>query len=304
MHTQWTTSRMVGALAMALATVIALSVAPVARADSEGRYQQQNLVSDGFVAAAHTDSNLVNPWGIAFNPFGPVWIADNGSGLSTLYNGAGVPQSLVVTIPPAAGAAGGNPTGIVFNGSNGFVVPKATNSGPAKVSGPAKFIFATEDGVIAGWNPTVDATNAILVVIFQIAITRVTKKYPALRVLALGSLLYAVGVTSLAWGRGFWGFWLSMVVFTIGEMILMPTSSTYAANQAPETMRGRYMSIYGLTWGLASGIGPIYGGFLNDNISPVAIWYGAGLVGMISAVVFAYMANRSRKAAAALPEES
>jgi MFS family permease len=147
-------------------------------------------------------------------------------------------------------------------------------------------------------------TNAILVVIFQIAITRVTKKYPALRVLALGSLLYAVGVTSLAWGRGFWGFWLSMVVFTIGEMILMPTSSTYAANQAPETMRGRYMSIYGLTWGLASGIGPIYGGFLNDNISPVAIWYGAGLVGMISAVVFAYMANRSRKAAAALPEES
>lgn len=191
MHTQWTTtSRMVGALAMAVATVIALSVAPVARADSEGRYQQQNLVSDGFVAAAHTDSNLVNPWGIAFNPFGPVWIADNGSGLSTLYNGAGAPQSLVVTIPPAAGAAGGNPTGIVFNGSNGFVVPKATNSGPAKVSGPAKFIFATEDGVIAGWNPTVDATNAILVA-DNSAATGAVYKGLALSAGGDGSLLYA-----------------------------------------------------------------------------------------------------------------
>jgi len=148
---------MCGRLVVALATVIALSAAPVAQADPGGRYQQHNLVTDGFIVADHTDANLVNPWGIAFNPFGPVWIADNGSGLSTLYNGAGVPQALVVSIPPATGAAAGNPTGIVFNGSNGFVVTKGT------ASGPAKFIFATEDGVVAGWNPTVDLTHAILV---------------------------------------------------------------------------------------------------------------------------------------------
>ena len=142
-------------LAMTLVMGIAVSVAQVARAD--GRYQQHNLASDGFVAADHPDANLVNPWGIAFNPFGPAWIADNGTGVSTLYNGAGVPQSLVVTIPPAAGATSGNPTGIVFNGSGGFVVTKGT------ASGPARFIFATEDGVIAGWVPNVDLTHAILV---------------------------------------------------------------------------------------------------------------------------------------------
>ncbi|MGE5666739.1 MAG: TIGR03118 family protein, partial [Betaproteobacteria bacterium] len=72
-------SRLLGSWAMAAATVIALSLAPAARADSDGRYRQHNLVSDGFVAADHTDPNLVNPWGIAFNPFGPAWIADNGS---------------------------------------------------------------------------------------------------------------------------------------------------------------------------------------------------------------------------------
>jgi uncharacterized protein (TIGR03118 family) len=153
-------NRMFGWLAMALATTIALAMAPAARAGPDGRYNQHNLVSDGFVAADHGDSNLVNPWGIAFNPFGPAWIADNGAGVSTLYDGNGVAQPLVplvVTIPPKTGETSGNPTGIVFNGSKGFVVTKTPNSGPAT------FIFVTEDGVLAGWNHDVDPTNAILV---------------------------------------------------------------------------------------------------------------------------------------------
>jgi uncharacterized protein (TIGR03118 family) len=153
-----TSSSGVVGLAVALVMGIALSAAPVARADPEGRYQQRNLVSDGFVTAEHQpDANLVNPWGIAFNPFGFAWISDNGSGMSTLYDGAGVLQAPIVTIPPAAGATRGNPTGIVFNGSGGFVVTNGTSSGPAR------FIFATEDGVIAGWSPAVDFNHAILV---------------------------------------------------------------------------------------------------------------------------------------------
>jgi uncharacterized protein (TIGR03118 family) len=151
-----TNSRMFAWLSMALVTAIALSVAPAARADPEGRYEVQKLVSDQPGVAAHQDANLVNAWGIAFNPFGFVWVANAETGKSTLYDGAGVPQSLVVTIPPAAGGTTGSPTGIVFNGANAFLVTAAPNSF-------ARFIFATEDGVIAGWAPTVNATNAILV---------------------------------------------------------------------------------------------------------------------------------------------
>ena len=141
---------MLGWMAFTLVTAIALAAAPVARADPQGRYQQHNLVTDGFVPADKTDSlHLKNPWGIVFNPFGPVWISDNGSGFSTIYDGAGN-LLLAVTIPAAAGAAHGNPTGIVFNGNaNAFPVPVPT---APSGSGPAKFIFATEDGVIAGWN--------------------------------------------------------------------------------------------------------------------------------------------------------
>jgi uncharacterized protein (TIGR03118 family) len=184
-----TTNRAIAALAIA-STVFALTTAPVARADSQGdnsqgsgRYVQHNLVTDGFVAADHTDSNLKNPWGIAFNPFGFVWIADNGSGVSTLYDGNGVPQSLVVTIPPAAGQPSGNPTGIVFNGSTGFDL---TPGAPATA---AKFIFATEDGVIAGWNPAVDPTNAKL--ILDNSPTGAVYKGLALSGGGTGGLLYA-----------------------------------------------------------------------------------------------------------------
>jgi len=123
-------------------------------------YRVKNLVSDGSVKADHTDANLANAWGVAFNPNGFVWVSDNATGKSTLYDGQGNPQTLVVAIPSAAGgSAPGKPTGIVFSGSNDFAVHKGDGA-PA----PSRFIFASEDGVISGWAPTVDATNAILVV--------------------------------------------------------------------------------------------------------------------------------------------
>ena len=129
---------------------------------SAQRYHQFNIISDvpGVAKTTDTLGQLVNPWGIAFSAAGPFWISDNGSGLSTIYAGQTpvVQQGLVVTVPPAPGNDGGTPTGIVFNGTGTFGV---TENG---VSGSAFFIFATEDGTIAGWNPAVDLHNAVTVV--------------------------------------------------------------------------------------------------------------------------------------------
>ena len=129
-------------------------------ADSPSRridrvYAVTPLVSDGGVVARFTDPNLKNGWGVAFNPNGFVWVANNGSATSTLYDGNGKPQTLVVAVPGAGGAAG-KPTGIVFSGSSSFVV---TKNG---VSKPGRFIFAGEDGTISAWAPEVDLTHAIL----------------------------------------------------------------------------------------------------------------------------------------------
>jgi MFS family permease len=128
------------------------------------------------------------------------------------------------------------------------------------------------------------ATNAAMVVLFQFGVTRITERFHHLPVLAVGSLFYALGVGSVAWGGGFTAFLLSMVILTIGEMILIPTSTAFAANLAPPDMRGRYMGIYGLTWGLGFGIGPVVGGLLSDRIAPAVTWYG-GMVMALGAVI-------------------
>jgi uncharacterized protein (TIGR03118 family) len=140
-----------------IAASVALIAAGISSSQaSSARYKVENLVSDGYISTPHVDANLVNGWGIAFNPFGFVWVADNGKGVSTLYDGLGVPQPLVVTIPTARGVPPpGLPTGIVYNGSGDFAVTKEG------VSGPSRFLFATQDGVIAGWAPTVDGTHAL-----------------------------------------------------------------------------------------------------------------------------------------------
>src|ERR1700754_2134311 len=88
------------------------------------------LVSDGAVPAAHTDPNLKNAWGIAFNPNGFVWVADNGTNVASLYDGNGVPQTLVVSIPNGINGSA-NPTGIVFNGTSDFMISQGGKTGVA-----------------------------------------------------------------------------------------------------------------------------------------------------------------------------
>lgn len=139
----------------------------------------------------------------------------------------------------------------------------------------------------------IPTTNAVMVVTLQMAITKITKRHKELWMMALGALLYALGVGSVALGSGLWSFWTSMVIMTFGELILVPTATTYAANLAPADMRGRYMSIFSLTRGSAVGIGPVIGGFMNDTVGPTAIWYSGGLIGLISTVGLILLARRS-----------
>ena len=126
--------------------------------EEQMKLEQINLVSDVPNLAQITDPNLVNPWGMARSPTGPWWIADNGMGVSTVYNGTGKPfpanNPLVITVPPPNnGTPPSTPTGIVFNGASDFEVASGK---------PARFIFVTEDGTISGWNSSANSTSAIL----------------------------------------------------------------------------------------------------------------------------------------------
>lgn len=140
-----------------------------ASAGAQPFYQVESLVTDdpaalaaeGFGPAAFVDPNLVNPWGVAFSPTGPFWVANQGTGTSTLYDGSGQPfpvgNPLVVDIPQSSTPPTG-PTGQVFNGTNDFVITKNGDTAPSA------FIFANLDGSISAWNGTGDPTQAVTAV--------------------------------------------------------------------------------------------------------------------------------------------
>jgi uncharacterized protein (TIGR03118 family) len=138
-----------------------------ARPVTSGTVLQTNLESDLPGAAAVTDPNLVNSWGISESSGSPFWISDNNAGVTTLYVVPGTAGTtvttnpLVVNIPTPTGPTGGTPTGTVFNtgmGSGAFKITGPNASG-VTTSAPAVFLFDTEDGTILGWNPAIDPTK-------------------------------------------------------------------------------------------------------------------------------------------------
>ncbi|MGD0831146.1 MAG: TIGR03118 family protein [Terracidiphilus sp.] len=132
-------------------TMLVLSLAGVAAFGQH--YTQTNLISNESGVAPVTDPDLINPWGISRGSGTPWWVSDNGTGLSTLYSGAGVKEGLVVTIPPAVTGSTGSPTGTIYNGSaTSFLITGGK---------PAAFLFSTLDGTIVGWNSTAGAVTAV-----------------------------------------------------------------------------------------------------------------------------------------------
>jgi uncharacterized protein (TIGR03118 family) len=145
---------------------VGVGAAPAAAAGAHGSernaVRQVNLVSDVPGAAQLTDPDLVNAWGLALGPTSPLWVADNGTDKATLYTGGqrGSPVAkagLVVDIPSSEPPNGGAPTGQVFNGTSDFVLHTGGKTGPAR------FLFAGEDGDLIAWNGTGDATKAVVV---------------------------------------------------------------------------------------------------------------------------------------------
>lgn len=122
-------------------------------------FVQTNLVSDIRGVAAHTDRDLINPWGFAETPQGQFRVSANGAGNSPLFNAEGDSLGKAILIPPPLGSAPGTkatPNGAVFNTTSDFVI---TDNGR---SAPATIIYSTEDGTIAAFNPKVDSKQAVL----------------------------------------------------------------------------------------------------------------------------------------------
>jgi uncharacterized protein (TIGR03118 family) len=139
-----------GTLAVLALSLALAAAAPLAAAPPGNAYTVHNLVSDEPGVADHQDPNLVNAWGLAALPGSPWWVADNETSVSTLYNADGTARTLVVHVPNA-------PTGEVANSSPNFQLAAGGGN-------PALFLWATEEGKILAWNPSLTPINEAVVV--------------------------------------------------------------------------------------------------------------------------------------------
>jgi len=150
--------------------------------------------------------------------------------------------------------------------------------------------------------------NALMVVFFQFAVTRVTEKYRDAYIMAAGAFWTGLGALAAALSNNLWLFLFAMIIVTIGELIWAPTSISFVARIAPIDMRGRYMGVYGMVGGIAWGIGPIASGYVYDSVMPVAVWYltlGLAVVGTVAFIIVGKLPALSRgaKPAPLGPEE-
>ncbi len=154
-----------------------LAVAGASWCPAANQFVQHNLVSDLAGLADHQDANLVNPWGICASSSSPFWLSDNGTGLSTLYDGNGTAIPLIVTIPVPAGVdPPGAPSGCIFNTTTSF-----------QLNGkPANFLFSTEQGTIIGWNGGTTAS-----IVADNSASGAVYKGLAIATTASGPMLYA-----------------------------------------------------------------------------------------------------------------
>jgi MFS family permease len=146
------------------------------------------------------------------------------------------------------------------------------------------------DEATYSWIPT---TNALMVVFLQVFITRAMKPYRDTQVMPIGAAFYMLAMLIVGISYQFWGFWLAMVVLTVGELITAPTATTFVANLAPLNQRGRYLGVFGLTWHVALAIGPFAAGVLTDAFGIRSPWFAGAVFGALAVYAFVLL-DRSR----------
>lgn len=149
--------------------------------------------------------------------------------------------------------------------------------------------------------------SPITVILFQFPTTRAIKHRPPFLMMALGTFFYMIGFGMFGFVASNWLFAAALVIITIGEMIIMPTSEALAANFAPEDMRGRYMAVFGVSWGIPSIVGPSAAGLILDNYNPFLLWYVAAGISAVAIggyyLLHLWLGNRERFQAPEAEEE-
>jgi MFS family permease len=142
-----------------------------------------------------------------------------------------------------------------------------------------------------GWMFTI---NTVLIVLFEVRLNLKTAHWPHQKSLFIGGLFIAVGFGAMAFCRTGPAIAATVVVWTIGEMILLPSMSNVVAELAPADRRGEYMGLYSMSWGIAFAIGPWLGTFGLERFGRVSLWAGTFVVAAVASIAMGRMRLRPR----------
>ncbi|MGB8251644.1 MAG: MFS transporter [Anaerolineaceae bacterium] len=145
--------------------------------------------------------------------------------------------------------------------------------------------------------------NAVIVILVQIPLSRRIEKFKPMVMMAIGSGLFAIGYLSFGFTNSYALYALAMVVITVGELIFEPVRQASVASFALEQMRGRYMAIEGHSISIAYAVGPLLAGRIFDSGSPNWLWYSAGMIGVVSVLMFLMLARKKNPVASVAPSE-
>jgi len=142
-----------------------------------------------------------------------------------------------------------------------------------------------------GWMFTI---NTILIVLFEVRLNLTTSHWSHGRSLATGGMFLAVGFGAMAFATTPASVAATVVVWTIGEMILLPSMSNFVAEIAPPDRRGEYMGLYSMSWGIAFAVGPWLGTVVLERFGRVTLWAGCFVAAALAAAALARLPQPSR----------
>lgn len=126
--------------------------------------------------------------------------------------------------------------------------------------------------------------NGLIVVLLEIPLSMLTRRFTALPVIIVGYVLVGVGIGLTAWAQTVALLVITVIIWTLGEIIYEPMSSVYVARLAPVRMRGRYQGTFGLSWATGLVLGPSLGSILfawNAGL----FWLLCGGIGLLAALL-------------------
>ncbi|CAL9485799.1 Multidrug resistance protein MdtH [Streptomyces sp. enrichment culture] len=151
----------------------------------------------------------------------------------------------------------------------------------------------THQGLSAESYGVVIAVNGVVIVGFQLLVNRITEKRSPVALLVTSSLLFAVGTGATALVGTQLMFAVTVVVWTIGEMVYVPVNAAATARLAPVHARGRYQGVMGMAWSIGGFIAPVTAGWVVEGPGPEALWFGCAAVAMVAAAGYALLLRRA-----------